>query len=584
MSTTAIADTRADAELISAVRGGDVDAYGVLFERHADAARKLSRQLVSAGDADDLVSEAFVKVLTVLQRGGGPDIAFRAYLLTAVRRLRVDRIRATSKLHTTDDMEMFDPGVPFRDTTIEGFENAAAARAFASLPERWQLVLWHTEVEEQKPADIAPLLGMTPNSVSALAYRAREGLRQAFLNEHVTDIEGEDCRWTHDHLGPYIRNGLSRRDVAKVDRHLEECRPCAGIYLELVEVNSNLGAIIGPLLLGSAAVAYLTASSATSAVSAGGLLVSLLDRGKDLVAAHAPVAAVGGVTTAAAIAGLAFVTLQDDARARLSPGDSPAAVSAPLTPGQPASTSRTAGSGERRTANGSAATEAPSTTASPSQVGIPGTTSSPSGTATPDPTQSLTSTGSPTSLPTSQPTSGPTSLPTTQPTSQPTSQPTGQPTGQPTAGNPTSTPTSSPTGAPTSKPTQAPSPTPTATPTPTPTQTAVPLTRDLGVSITTVDRKALYEDLAVTTTGIPTGETATVIITGVNAMDLTTSDGRCRASAAGIVCTVAGSAPIAIRAQRIPNGNASVTVVVASNDGADSNPANNATTMVLDSN
>src|SRR5687768_13749872 len=189
MSTTlSSVDAPGDAELISAVRGGDVDAYGMLFERHVDAARRLAHQLVSAGDVEDLVSEAFVKVLTVLQRGGGPDIAFRAYLLTAVRRLRVDRIRATSKLHTTDDMEMFDPGVPFRDTTIEGFENAAAARAFASLPERWQLVLWHTEVEEQKPADIAPLLGMTPNSVSALAYRAREGLRQAFLNEHVTDI------------------------------------------------------------------------------------------------------------------------------------------------------------------------------------------------------------------------------------------------------------------------------------------------------------------------------------------------------------------------------------------------------------
>ena len=568
MSTAAIADTRADAELISAVRGGDVEAYGVLFERHADAARRLSRQLVSAGDADDLVSEAFVKVLSVLQRGGGPDIAFRAYLLTSVRRLRVDRIRATSKVHTTDDMEMFDPGVPFRDTTIEGFENAAAARAFASLPERWQLVLWHTEVEEQKPADIAPLLGMSPNSVSALAYRAREGLRQAFLNEHVSEIEGESCRWTHDHLGPYIRNGLAKRDVAKVDRHLEDCRPCAGIYLELVEVNSNLGAIIGPLLLGGAAVAYLAASSATSAVSAGGLLAGLLDRGKDLVVAHAPVAAVGGVTTAAVVTGLAFVTLQDDSGSRARPGDARAAVSASLTPGQPATSASRTASADRRTARTTATTETADTVsaaAQPVQAGIPGsTTSSPSGTATPDPTDSPT------------PTANPTTQPTSQPTSQPTAQPTSQPTGQPTTSNPTSkaTPTASPTSTPTG----------TATPTPTPTQTAVPTTRDLGVSVSTVGRMALYQDLAVTTTGIPTGETATVTITGINAMELTSSDGRCRASGSGLVCTVAGAAPIAVRAQRIPNGNASVTVVVRSDDGADSDPANNSTTMVLDSN
>ncbi len=157
-STLPRVDGPADAELISAVRGGDIDAYGELFARHSSAATRLARQLVSSGDADDLVSEAFAKVLTVLQRGGGPDVAFRAYLLTAVRRLHVDRIRATSRLQTTDDLAPFDPGVPFQDTAVAGFENEAAAKAFASLPERWQLVLWHLEVEGQKPADIAPLL------------------------------------------------------------------------------------------------------------------------------------------------------------------------------------------------------------------------------------------------------------------------------------------------------------------------------------------------------------------------------------------------------------------------------------------
>ena len=124
----------------------------------------------------------------MLQGGGGPDVAFRAYLLTAVRRLHVDRIRAGQRLQTTDDLTPFDPGVPFRDTAVAGFESGAAAKAFASLPERWQLVLWHPEVEGQKPADIAPLLGMSANSVSALAYRAREGLRQAFLTMHISDI------------------------------------------------------------------------------------------------------------------------------------------------------------------------------------------------------------------------------------------------------------------------------------------------------------------------------------------------------------------------------------------------------------
>ena len=290
----------ADAELISAVRGGDVDAYGELFQRHVEAARRLARQLVSGPDVDDLVSEAFAKVMVVLQRGGGPDLAFRAYLLTAVRRLHVDRIRATARLHPTDDLTPFDPGIPFRDTAVEGFENAAAARAFASLPERWQLVLWHTEVEGQKPAEVAPLLGLSANSVSALAYRAREGLRQAFLSMHAQDTADASCTWTQEHLGSYVRNGLSRRDATRVEGHLRECRRCMAVYLELNEVNSGLAGLLAPLLLGGAAAAYV--ASAGGSTAAGGLL-ALLGRARELAVANAPTTAVAGIAAGAIVAG-----------------------------------------------------------------------------------------------------------------------------------------------------------------------------------------------------------------------------------------------------------------------------------------
>jgi len=309
-----------DAELIAAVRGGDNEAYGLLFERHVEAARRLARQLVRGSDADDLVSEAFAKVLTVLQRGDGPDLAFRAYLLTAVRRLHIDKVRGASRLHTTDDLTPFDPGVPFHDTVTEGFENAAAARAFASLPERWQMVLWHTSVEGQKPAEVAVLLGMSANSVAALAYRAREGLRQAYLTMHVPEREDDTCEWVHQNLGGYLRGGISRRDVAKVEAHLEECRPCLAIYLELTEVNSNLAAWLAPAVLGAAAAGYLAAGSGS--VSAGVVVVGLLDRAKDVVAGHALASTAAGVAATVVIGGAVVVgtgpdgmRLADDPRA-----------------------------------------------------------------------------------------------------------------------------------------------------------------------------------------------------------------------------------------------------------------------------
>jgi RNA polymerase sigma factor (sigma-70 family) len=272
-----------DAELISAVRDGDTTAYGELFSCHVEAARRLARQLTSAGDVEDLVSEAFAMVLTIVQRGGGPDLAFRAYLLTAVRSLHIDSIRGAARLRPVEDFTPFDDGVPFRDTAVEGFESRAAARAFATLPERWQLVLWHTEVEGQKPADVATLLGMSPNSVSALAYRAREGLRQAFLNMHAQDTEDDACAWTQDKLGAYIRNAASKRDSAKVRAHVDECRRCMGIYLELSEVNTNLSGILGPLVLGSAAAGYIAA--AVGGTAHRGVL-GLLGRAGDIVGNH----------------------------------------------------------------------------------------------------------------------------------------------------------------------------------------------------------------------------------------------------------------------------------------------------------
>ena len=326
--------TPSDAELISSVRGGDVAAYGELFARHKDAANRLARQLVRGPDSDDLVSEAFAKVLTVLQGGGGPDVAFRAYLLTAVRRLHVDRIRANAKVQPSEDMSEFDGGIPFQDTAVAAFESGAAAKAFATLPERWQLVLWHLEVEGQKPADIAPLLGMSPNSVSALAYRAREGLRQAFLTMHLNDTSETDCRWVNEHLGAYVRKGLSNRDSTKVRSHLDQCRRCTAMYLELTEVNSNLAGIIAPLLLGGAATGYLASSGA----AAGGFgLTAAFGRVRDVVSANAGAATAAGVAAGVAAVATAGVLLLPSGGEQVAAVKDPAANASSAVPTPPSS-------------------------------------------------------------------------------------------------------------------------------------------------------------------------------------------------------------------------------------------------------
>ncbi|WP_051400286.1 sigma-70 family RNA polymerase sigma factor [Haloechinothrix halophila] len=276
MSTVpATPDGNSDAELIAAVRDGDLAAYGTLYERHVSAAYNLARQLArSSSEADDLVSEAFAKVLDTLRAGKGPDSAFRAYLLTALRHTAYDKTRKDKRVDLNEDMSEATGAlggaltVPFSDTAVAGLERSMAAKAFAKLPERWQAVLWHTEIEQQSPAEVAPILGLTPNSVSALAYRAREGLRQAYLQVHLAETTEKRCRATADRLGAWTRDGLSKRERAQVEAHLDECERCRALAAELADVNGALRAVIAPLVLGGAALAYLATAGAGKAAAA----------------------------------------------------------------------------------------------------------------------------------------------------------------------------------------------------------------------------------------------------------------------------------------------------------------------------
>jgi RNA polymerase sigma factor (sigma-70 family) len=233
-----------DVQLIAGVREGNIAAYGELYQRHVGAAHNLARQLAcSSADADDLVSEAFGKVLDTLRGGRGPDSAFRAYLLTALRHTAYDKTRKDRKVELADDITtVVNPrlvSTPFNDTVMAREERILAARAFARLPERWQAVLWHTEIEGRSPADVAPELGLTPNGVSALAYRAREGLRQAYLQVHLAESSKQRCEPTVERLGAWTRGGLSKREARQVEEHLDECDSCQALSAELAEIDNS---------------------------------------------------------------------------------------------------------------------------------------------------------------------------------------------------------------------------------------------------------------------------------------------------------------------------------------------------------
>ena len=253
-------DTIADADLILRTRSGDTEAFGELWRRHYPSGIAVARSVTSSIDPDDLVQESYTRIYQAIVKGGGPNGSFRAYLFTSIRNTaaawgRSRREDAMDELDTVADPDSTD------QASNDALDRSLTAQAFRSLPTRWQEVLWYTEIEQMRPNEVAPLLGMKSGAVSQLAFRAREGLREAWIQAHLrSSAPGSECQWTIEHLGAYSRGNLGARDHRRIEAHLDECARCMIVAAEAKDVSKRLALVLLPLVLGvTGAAGYLAA-------------------------------------------------------------------------------------------------------------------------------------------------------------------------------------------------------------------------------------------------------------------------------------------------------------------------------------
>jgi RNA polymerase sigma factor (sigma-70 family) len=194
----------------------------------------------AATDADDLVSEGFARMLSILQRGLGPHDDFRPYLVRTIRNIAYDRFRSDRHLDFTDEIELLDDATPFHDTVIEGVERGLISAAFQTLPRRWQEVLWLTCVQGHSVEQAAGLMGINQNAVTSLAYRAREGLRRAYLQANLPTHTAPRCAPFSAKLGALLRGALGPALRLRVEQHVAGCGTCNRHLGELNEVNQTL--------------------------------------------------------------------------------------------------------------------------------------------------------------------------------------------------------------------------------------------------------------------------------------------------------------------------------------------------------
>ena len=238
-----------DEALIASSRSGDRRAFAELWRRHYSSGLTVARQFTNI-DADDLVSESFARIYKRTVDGGGPTGAFRPYLYTTIRNLACSW-GSQSRDVQVDDIDDVGSYESAEEPVARSLDRALTVTAYRNLPARWQTVLWYTEVEGLDPQEVAPLMGLTANAVAALAYRAREGLRKAWLQAHVSDATASGaCEWVITRLGEHSRHSLTDREEQRLTGHLAICAKCAIVSEEVDDVGARLAMVMIPLLLG----------------------------------------------------------------------------------------------------------------------------------------------------------------------------------------------------------------------------------------------------------------------------------------------------------------------------------------------
>jgi len=172
-----------DLELMLAVRNGNLEKLGILFDRHQQSLFNYFYRLRGdAASSDDLVQEVFLRMLKY-RRSFRQDSQFRAWMYQIARAARIDRFKKQREVKTEAEVVTLQssPGQP--DHCLEDAErNVLIQKALLRLPEDKREILILARFQEMKYSEIGLLLGMETGAVKVRVHRAIVELRDIALN------------------------------------------------------------------------------------------------------------------------------------------------------------------------------------------------------------------------------------------------------------------------------------------------------------------------------------------------------------------------------------------------------------------
>jgi RNA polymerase sigma-70 factor (ECF subfamily) len=172
-----------DGELVRAAAGGDLEAFGSLYDRYLTPIyRYVYYRISEASDAEDLTEEVFIRAWGSLQRTDKSSQIknFRAWLYRIAHNLVVDYHRQ-SREELLEEMPEEQQTSQLGPTTEEVSVRRQAGReleaAIRSLEQPMQQVIILRFINGLSHAETAAIVGIKEGHVRVLQYRALKKLR-----------------------------------------------------------------------------------------------------------------------------------------------------------------------------------------------------------------------------------------------------------------------------------------------------------------------------------------------------------------------------------------------------------------------
>ena len=264
-----------DERLVLALRAGDQDAFGRLFDRWYDRVHDLARR-VTRDDAlaADVAQDAFLTAWQRLDRLEDPA-SFGGWVLRIARNRALDLVRAPAQARTRADEDMSahvdeeattgrlaevdDPAAVAADHEVQELVWSAAA----TLGERDLTALDLSLRHGLEPAEIGEVLGINRNAANQLVHRMKGRLATAVRSRVLWRGGRPSCGVLQAALEAEGIDAFDARAVKVADRHAGTCTDCAkrrDLRLDPAQLFAAVPIVAVPAVFKAEAASALTAA------------------------------------------------------------------------------------------------------------------------------------------------------------------------------------------------------------------------------------------------------------------------------------------------------------------------------------